>query len=59
MKYENSPEFTEISEIEESTPPTKEMSVDPIQIRKKWDGAENSPKTTKGFRKLLMFGRKN
>uniref|UniRef100_A0A803MH96 COP1-interacting protein 7 n=1 Tax=Chenopodium quinoa TaxID=63459 RepID=A0A803MH96_CHEQI len=50
--------FTEISEIEESTPPpTNEVSIDPIQ-RKKWDGAENSPKSTKGFRKLLMFGRK-
>lgn len=54
-----SPGFAEISEVEESTPPpTNEISADPIQTRKKWDGAENSPKSTKGFRKLLMFGRK-
>ncbi|KAL2944133.1 COP1-interacting protein 7 [Bienertia sinuspersici] len=50
----------EISEIEESTPPpTNEKNVDSNLTRKKWDGAENSPKSTKGFRKLLMFGRKS
>lgn len=54
----SSPISPEISEIEESTP-TNETSVDLIQTRKKWDGAENSPKTAKGFRKLLMFGRKS
>jgi len=50
----------DVSEIQESTTPLmKEAILDSIQSRKKWDGADNSPKVIKGFRKLLMFGRKN
>ncbi|GMH05657.1 hypothetical protein Nepgr_007497 [Nepenthes gracilis] len=57
---ENKPGSPEISEIEDSTtPPTNEMSADLIYTRKKWSTVENSPKATKGFRKLLMFGRKS
>lgn len=50
---------TEISEIEISTPPPSNvLSPEPVHSRKKWDNVEDSPKATKGFRKLLLFGRK-
>ncbi|KAI8005548.1 COP1-interacting protein 7 [Camellia lanceoleosa] len=49
----------EISIVEMSTPPPKDkMAPEPIHSRKKWNSDENSPKATKGFRKLLLFGRK-
>ncbi|KAL2476103.1 COP1-interacting protein 7 [Abeliophyllum distichum] len=51
---------TEISAVEISTPPpSNEMSPEPIHSRKKWNDNENFPKVTKGFRKLLLFGRKS
>lgn len=51
---------TEISAVEISTPPpNNEMSPEPIHSRKKWNDNENFPKVTKGFRKLLLFGRKS
>ncbi|GAV89675.1 hypothetical protein CFOL_v3_33089 [Cephalotus follicularis] len=50
----------EISEIEVSTPPpSDETNTDPIHFRKKWNDDETSPKAAKGFRKLLLFGRKS
>ncbi|TXG67076.1 hypothetical protein EZV62_008351 [Acer yangbiense] len=49
----------EISEIRVSTPPpSSEMNTEPNHSRKKWNNDGNSPKAAKGFRKLLMFGRK-
>ncbi|KAL6999474.1 COP1-interacting protein 7 [Sarracenia purpurea var. burkii] len=54
-----SPSF-EISVVKMSTPPQDDgMAPDPIHSRKKWNPGENSPKATKGFRKLLLFGRKS
>ncbi|PKI37610.1 hypothetical protein CRG98_041903 [Punica granatum] len=49
------------TEIEVSTPPpSDEMTLEePVHSRKKWNSEEKSPKTTKGFRKLLSFGRKS
>lgn len=47
------------SEIEISTPPPEEINPQPIHSRKKWNNDENSPKAAKGFRKLLLFGRKS
>ncbi|CAL5402975.1 unnamed protein product [Camellia sinensis] len=38
--------------------PNDKMASEPIHSRKKWNGDENSPNATKGFRKLLLFGRK-
>ncbi|KAK6946750.1 hypothetical protein RJ641_000223, partial [Dillenia turbinata] len=50
----------EISEIEVSTPPPDNgFSPEPTHYRKKWNSGENSPKASKGFRKLLMFVRKS
>ena len=44
-----------VSETDVSTPPATEQD----HSRKKWNSEETSPKATaKGFRKLLMFGRK-
>ena len=55
----STPISTDISIIQESTPALmKETILDPTQLIKKWDSAENSPKAIKGFRKLLMFSRK-
>ncbi|KAJ6728042.1 COP1-INTERACTING PROTEIN 7 [Salix koriyanagi] len=51
-------ESPEKSEIEISTPPPDEINPESIHSRKKWNSDENSPKVAKGFRKLLMFGRK-
>ncbi|KAJ6298091.1 hypothetical protein OIU76_019259 [Salix suchowensis] len=51
-------EILESSEIEISTPPPDEINPEPIPSRKKWNSDENSPKAAKGFRKLLLFGRK-
>ena len=57
---ENSLLSPEISEIEISTPPpSSEMMAEPLHSRKKWNNDENSPKAAKGFRKLLLFGRKS
>lgn len=45
---------------ETSTPPPNiEPSFEQNYSRKKWNNGENSPKLTKGFRKLLLFGRKS
>lgn len=49
---------TEISEIEISTPYNETVS-EQLHSRKKWNGDETSPKAAKGFRKLLLFGRKS
>ncbi|GFS34610.1 microtubule-associated protein 65-9 [Actinidia rufa] len=49
----------EISVVQMSTPPDDEMAPVTIHSRKKWNSDENSPKVTKGFRKLLLFGRKS
>ncbi|KAH9626504.1 hypothetical protein KSS87_022131 [Heliosperma pusillum] len=55
----NISETPEISVVQESTPmTTSETVLESTQSRKKWDGPEKSPKA-KGFRKLLMFGRKS
>uniref|UniRef100_A0A6N2LAE3 COP1-interacting protein 7 n=1 Tax=Salix viminalis TaxID=40686 RepID=A0A6N2LAE3_SALVM len=51
-------EIMESSEIEISTPPPDEINPEPLHSRKKWNSDENSPKAAKGFRKLLLFGRK-
>ncbi|KAL6544381.1 COP1-interacting protein 7 [Orobanche minor] len=42
-----------------STPPeTDEANQESIHSRKKWNNGESSPKIPKGFRRLLLFGRK-
>ncbi|KAL6543251.1 COP1-interacting protein 7 [Orobanche hederae] len=42
-----------------STPPeTDETNQESIHSRKKWNNGESSPKIPKGFRRLLLFGRK-
>ncbi|CAK7327584.1 unnamed protein product [Dovyalis caffra] len=51
-------ESHEKSEIEISTPPPDVINPEPVHSRKKWSRDENSPKAAKGFRKLLLFGRK-
>jgi hypothetical protein len=51
-------ESPEKTEIEISTPPPDEMNPEPIHSRKKWNSEDHSPKVAKGFRKLLLFGRK-
>ncbi|GLT69370.1 hypothetical protein SLA2020_415270 [Shorea laevis] len=48
-----------VSEIEISTPPNNEIITEPVSSRKKWNNDESSPKAVKGFRKLLLFGRKS
>ncbi|CAM8984992.1 unnamed protein product [Rhodiola kirilowii] len=55
---------TKISEIQVFTPPSSiRLSPDHIHYRKKWDNNDysnsNSAKVAKGFKKLLMFGRKS
>uniref|UniRef100_A0A2P2L5C4 Uncharacterized protein LOC105129180 n=1 Tax=Rhizophora mucronata TaxID=61149 RepID=A0A2P2L5C4_RHIMU len=47
------------SEMKMSTPPPDEKNSEPIHSRKKWNSDESSPKAAKGFRKLLLFGRKS
>ncbi|KAL9160191.1 hypothetical protein ABFS82_08G183800 [Erythranthe guttata] len=44
-----------------STPPPNEETNDQetIHSRKKWNNGESSPKVPKGFRRLLLFGRRN
>ncbi|XP_057962341.1 COP1-interacting protein 7 isoform X2 [Malania oleifera] len=55
-----SPVSPEISEIEISTPPPSNgMNTEPMHSRKKWNSGETSPKAAKGFRRLLLFGRKS
>lgn len=50
----------EIPSNEVSTPPpNNEMNLEMNQGRRKWTTDESSVKVTKGFRKLLLFGRKN
>ncbi|XP_062090625.1 COP1-interacting protein 7 [Humulus lupulus] len=51
----------EISEIEISTPPPSSETAEEAlhSSRKKWNSDESSPKATKGFRKLLFFGKKS
>ncbi|GER56524.1 COP1-interacting protein 7, partial [Striga asiatica] len=40
-----------------TTPPESEEAI--IHSRKKWNNGESSPKIPKGFRRLLLFGRKS
>ncbi|PPD82283.1 hypothetical protein GOBAR_DD20787 [Gossypium barbadense] len=49
-----------IAEIEISTPPPNEaIEMEPsVHSRKKWNNGENSSKASKGFRKLLFFGKR-
>ncbi|MBA0603004.1 hypothetical protein Gorai_003164 [Gossypium raimondii] len=49
-----------ITEIEISTPPPNEAieMEPPVHSRKKWNNGENSSKASKGFRKLLFFGKR-
>ncbi|KAJ8764711.1 hypothetical protein K2173_007801 [Erythroxylum novogranatense] len=47
------------SEIEISTPPSEDINQEAVHSRKKWNSDESSPKAAKGFRKLLLFGKKN
>ncbi|KAF2285996.1 hypothetical protein GH714_009562 [Hevea brasiliensis] len=58
MKTENVPS-PEKSEIQISTPPPAEINPETVHSRKKWNSDETSPKAAKGFRKLLLFGRKS
>ncbi|KAF5461007.1 hypothetical protein F2P56_020836 [Juglans regia] len=56
---ENVPLSPGISEIEISTPPSNDGTVSgTVHSRKKWGSDENSTKPNKGFRRLLLFGRK-
>ncbi|XP_008226668.1 PREDICTED: uncharacterized protein LOC103326239 [Prunus mume] len=55
----NLPISSEISEIEISTPPSDETLREQLHSRKKWNSDETSPKAAKGFKKLLLFGRKS
>ncbi|KAK6132759.1 hypothetical protein DH2020_033487 [Rehmannia glutinosa] len=49
----------EISVVEIATPPpNNETNPELIHSRKKWNNGESSPKIPKGFRRLLLFGRK-
>lgn len=51
---------TELPITELSTPPPKiEPDAELNHPRKKWSSGESSPKVTKGFRKLLLFGRRS
>lgn len=50
----------EISVMDISTPPpNSETSPELSHSRKKWNNGESSPKVPKGFRKLLLFGRRS
>ncbi|KAF3675523.1 hypothetical protein T459_20658 [Capsicum annuum] len=54
------PVYQEIQSNEASTPPpNNEMNLEMNQGRRKWTTDESSFKVTKGFRKLLFFGRNN
>ncbi|KAK6154325.1 hypothetical protein DH2020_008573 [Rehmannia glutinosa] len=49
----------EISVVEIATPPpNNETNPELIHSRKKWNNGESSPKIPKGFRRLLLFGRR-
>ncbi|KAI3466135.1 hypothetical protein Pfo_022798 [Paulownia fortunei] len=49
----------EISVVDISTPPpNNETNPELIHSRKKWNNGESSPKIPKGFRRLLLFGRR-
>ncbi|KAL3639869.1 COP1-interacting protein 7 [Castilleja foliolosa] len=49
----------EISVVEISTPPPDdETNEEQNHSRKKWNDGESSPKMPKGFRRLLLFGRR-
>ncbi|KAM1857603.1 hypothetical protein ACFX14_007692 [Malus domestica] len=50
---------SEISDIAISTPPSDETLAEQLHSRKKWNSDENSSKAAKGFKKLLLFGRKS
>ncbi|WCJ32153.1 COP1-interacting protein 7 [Euphorbia peplus] len=54
IKSENMP-----SKLQVSTPPPDEIIPEAVHSRKKWNSGETSPKAAKGFRKLLLFGRKS
>lgn len=48
------------TEIEVSTPPIEGMSPEElVHSRKRWNSEDKPPKTNKGFRKLLLLGRKS
>ncbi|CAN4102869.1 unnamed protein product [Withania somnifera] len=54
------PVYQEVLSNEVSTPhPNNEMNLETNQGRRKWTTDESSLKVTKGFRKLLLFGRKS
>ncbi|KAH0744908.1 hypothetical protein KY290_032901 [Solanum tuberosum] len=56
----DTPVCQDILSNEVSTPPpNNEMNLETNQGRRKWTTDESSLKVTKGFRKLLYFGRKN
>ncbi|KAL3508640.1 hypothetical protein ACH5RR_028041 [Cinchona calisaya] len=59
MVSEKLPISPMVSVSEISTPPQKSDVSPEHHIRKKWNNGETSPKVSKGFRKLLLFGRKN
>ncbi|CAN1789538.1 COP1-interacting protein 7 [Linum perenne] len=47
------------SQIEICTPPpSTDVNPEPGHIRKKWNSEETSPKGSKGFRRLLFFGKR-
>ncbi|CAN1147206.1 COP1-interacting protein 7 [Linum perenne] len=47
------------SQIEICTPPpSTDINPEPGHIRKKWNSEETSPKGSKGFRRLLFFGKR-
>ncbi|KAH0651420.1 hypothetical protein KY285_031545 [Solanum tuberosum] len=48
-----------LSNAVSTPPPNNEMNLETNQGRRKWTTDESSLKVTKGFRKLLYFGRKN
>lgn len=48
------------TEIGVSTPPSDRMNLEElVHSRKRWNSEAKPPKTNKGFRKLLLFGRKS
>lgn len=59
MVGENFPALPKVSVSEVSTPPQKCDTSPEYHSRKKWNNGETSPKISKGFRKLLLFGRKS
>ncbi|KAG8364969.1 hypothetical protein BUALT_Bualt18G0053800 [Buddleja alternifolia] len=57
-KISFSPEIS-VVHISKTPPPNDETNSELVPSRKKWNNGESSPKAPKGFRKLLLFGRKS